>query len=94
MIFIEHGQIRLNMPMEELAERFTQLTPAVGNVERALALKPIWEREIFGRTIMLFDGRNAAELEALGETRAPSVADLFVAMMQPLSAPAPSKEAA
>jgi ABC-2 type transport system ATP-binding protein len=95
VIFIEHGQIRLNSGMEELAERFTQLTPAPGNAERARALKPIWEREIFGRSIMLFDGRNAAELEALGETRAPSVADLFVAMMQPVSAPAaPSKEAA
>jgi ABC-2 type transport system ATP-binding protein len=95
VIFIEHGQIRLNSPMEVLAERFRQLTPASGNTERARALKPIWEREIFGRSIMLFDGRSAAELEALGETRAPSVADLFVAMMQPVSAPAaPSKEAA
>jgi ABC-2 type transport system ATP-binding protein len=95
VIFIEHGQIRLNSAMDDLAERFTQLTPAAGNVDRARALKPIWEREIFGRSIMLFDGRNAAELEALGEIRAPSVADLFVAMMQPLSAPAsPAKEAA
>jgi ABC-2 type transport system ATP-binding protein len=95
IIFIEHGQIRLNSPMEEVAERFTQLTPSAGNVDRARALKPIWEREIFGRSIMLFDGRNVAELEALGEVRAPSVADLFVAMMQPVSAPAaPSKEAA
>ena len=95
VIFIEHGQIRLNSAMDELAERFTQLTPSAGNVDRARALKPIWEREIFGRSIMLFDGRSAAELEALGETRAPSVADLFVAMMQPVSAPnAPSKEAA
>jgi ABC-2 type transport system ATP-binding protein len=81
VIFIEHGQIRLNSAMEELAERFTQLTPAPGNVDRARALKPIWEREIFGRSIMLFDGRDAAELAALGETGAPSVADLFVALM-------------
>lgn len=95
VMFIEHGQIRLNSPMEDLALRFTQLTPAPGNVDRARTLKPIWEREIFGRSIMLFDGRDAAELEALGETRAPSVADLFVAMMQPVSASAaPSKEAA
>jgi hypothetical protein len=43
----------------------------------------------------LFDGRDPAELAALGETRAPSVADLFVAMMQPLNGPvAPAKEVA
>ena len=81
--------------MDSLAERFTQLIPAAGNVDRARALKPFWEREIFGRVAMLFDGRNADELGALGETRAPSVADLFVAMMQPVGAAAsPSKEAA
>jgi ABC-2 type transport system ATP-binding protein len=95
VLFIEHGKIRLDAAMDTLAERFVQLTPAPGNVDRARALKPIWEREIFGRVAMLFDGRNAQELSALGETRAPSVADLFVAMMQPVSAPAaPSKEAA
>jgi ABC-2 type transport system ATP-binding protein len=72
-----------------------QLIPSAGNVDRARALKPFWEREIFGRVAMLFDGRKAGELAALGETRAPSVADLFVAMMQPIgTAPSSSKEAA
>jgi hypothetical protein len=30
---------------------------------------------------MLFEGKSPGELAALGETRAPSVADLFVAKM-------------
>ncbi len=94
VIFIEHGRIRLDAAMETLAERFTQLTPAPGNTEKARAHKPFWEREIFGRSTMLFDGGDAAALKALGEARPPSVADLFVAMMQPVSAPAASKEAA
>jgi ABC-2 type transport system ATP-binding protein len=96
VLFIEHGRIVLNEPMETLGERFAQLVPAPGNVDKARALKPFWEREIFGRSTMLFEGRTAAELAALGETRAPSVADLFVAKMQPLTAPvaASSKEAA
>jgi len=98
VLFIEHGKIVLNTPMESLGERFAQLVPAAGNVERARALKPFWEREIFGRVAMLFDGRNPQELAALGEVRAPSVADLFVAMMQPVgtaqSPSSPSKEAA
>jgi ABC-2 type transport system ATP-binding protein len=95
VLFIEHGRIRLDASMESLAERFVQLVPAPANLDRARALKPFWEREIFGRVTMLFDGRNHQELASLGETRAPSVADLFVALMQPVSAPAaPSKEAA
>jgi ABC-2 type transport system ATP-binding protein len=95
VLFIEHGKIRLDASMESLAERFAQLVPAPANLDRARALKPFWEREIFGRVTMLFDGRNHDELAALGEIRAPSVADLFVALMQPVSAPAaPSKEAA
>jgi ABC-2 type transport system ATP-binding protein len=95
VLFIEHGKIRLDASMDSLSERFVQLVAAPDNVERARALGPFWEREIFGRVTMLFDGRKPAELAALGETRAPSVADLFVAMMQPVSAPAaPTKEAA
>ena len=95
VVFIEHGKIVLDTPMESLSDRFTQLIPAAGNVDRARALKPFWEREIFGRVAMLFDGRPQDELAALGEIRAPSVADLFVAMMQPLNGQvAASKEAA
>jgi ABC-2 type transport system ATP-binding protein len=95
VLFIEHGKIVLNSPMDSLAERFAQLIPAAGNVDRARALKPFWEREIFGRVAMLFDGRDQQELGVLGEVRAPSVADLFVAMMQPVgTAQSPSKEAA
>jgi ABC-2 type transport system ATP-binding protein len=95
VVFIQHGKIVLDSPMETLGERFVQLVPAAGNVERARALKPIDERDVFGRAAMLFDGRRRAELEALGEVRTPSVADLFVAMMQPGGSPATTqKEAA
>jgi ABC-2 type transport system ATP-binding protein len=94
ILFIEHGKIRLDAAMDTLAERFIQLTPSPGNIDKARALKPFWEREIFGRVAMLFDGRSQQELASLGETRAPSVADLFVALMQPVGAAQASKEAA
>ena len=95
VVFIQHGKIALDAAMDTLGERFVQLIPAAGKVDAARALKPFYEREIFGRVAMLFDGRRHDELAPLGETRTPSVADLFVAMMQPVSAPAaPQKEAA
>jgi ABC-2 type transport system ATP-binding protein len=95
VIFIQHGKIALDAAMDGIGERFVQLVPSAGNAAAARALQPFYEREVFGRVAMLFDGRSQAELAALGETRAPSVADLFVAMMTPAgSAAAASKEAA
>jgi ABC-2 type transport system ATP-binding protein len=92
VLFIQHGKIALDSAMENLGERFKQLVPTAGNVDAARALKPFYEREVFGRVAMLYDGRKESELAPLGETRAPSVTDLFVAMMQP--AGTQSKEAA
>ncbi|HEV7608817.1 MAG TPA: ABC transporter ATP-binding protein [Steroidobacteraceae bacterium] len=94
IIFIQRGKIVLDAAMENLGERFMQLVPAAGNVDAARALKPFYEREVFGRVAMLYDGRKQADLAQLGETRVPSVTDLFVAMMQPAGAAAVSKEAA
>jgi ABC-2 type transport system ATP-binding protein len=97
IIFIQHGRIALDAAMEGLGERFVQLVPAADNVQAARALGPFYEREIFGRVAMLFDGRNPDELATLGETRTPSVTDLFVALMgrgDAVPAAAASKEAA
>jgi len=97
VIFLQRGKVLLDSPMESLGERYLQLVPSAGNVDAARALKPFYEREIFGRVAMLFDGRTENELAALGETKPPSVADLFVAMMsrnEPGSSQAAAKEAA
>jgi ABC-2 type transport system ATP-binding protein len=95
VLFIQRGKIVLDTPMDTLGDRFVQLIPTAGNVERARALRPFYEREVFGRFAMLFDGKEAASLDALGETRTPSVADLFVAMMGGVAQkPMASKEAA
>ena len=51
------------------------------NVEAARALKPIHERQILGRSILLFDCADKEQLAALGDVRPPSIAELFVALM-------------
>ena len=66
VLFIEHGKIVLDAPMETLGERFVQLIPSPANVDKARALKPFWEREIFGRVAMLFDGRNSERARGAG----------------------------
>jgi ABC-2 type transport system ATP-binding protein len=83
ILFIQHGKFVLDAQMDTLGERFVQLVPSAANVERARAMKPFYEREIFGRVAMLFDGVKEDSLATLGETHVPSVADLFVAMMSP-----------
>jgi len=82
VIFIRHGQLTLDCPVEELGARYLQLTVSAEQAARARELHPFYEREIFGRVALFFEGRSAAELGALGELRTPSVTDLFVAKMQ------------
>jgi ABC-2 type transport system ATP-binding protein len=82
VIFISRGHITLSSPVEELGGRYLQLTVAAEQAGPARALKPFYEREVFGRVAMFFEGRSAAQLAPLGDLRTPSIADLFVATMQ------------
>jgi ABC-2 type transport system ATP-binding protein len=82
VIFIQRGHITLDCPVESIPERYAQLVVAPEQVEHARALKPFYEREVFGRVAMMFEGHARPELAALGEVRTPSIADLFVAKMQ------------
>jgi ABC-2 type transport system ATP-binding protein len=51
------------------------------NLAAAQALKPIHQRPVFGRSVLLFDGVERDQLAILGEVRRPSIADLFIALM-------------
>ena len=83
VMFIRDGKIVLTSQMEEVAERYTELLVSGEAVEQARALKPIDERALpFGKTVLLFDGAPKGHLAALGETRTPGLADLFVAIMK------------
>jgi ABC-2 type transport system ATP-binding protein len=82
VIFISRGQLALVSSIEELGSRYLQLTVGAEQAGPARALQPFYEREVFGRIAMFFEGRSAAELSPLGELRTPSIADLFVAKMQ------------
>ncbi len=82
VIFLRQGRVLLDSPVEVLAERYVQLTVTPDNAARARALQPISEREVFGRRVMIFEGRAAADLAPLGELGTPSIADLFVAKME------------
>jgi ABC-2 type transport system ATP-binding protein len=83
VMFIRDGRIVIDAPMEDVAERYIEVLVDSGKQEQARALKPIDERALpFGKTVMLFDGIDHERLSALGETRTPGLADLFVATMK------------
>lgn len=82
VLFIRHGKIVLDSPVDALPDRFVQLVTTAEHLAAARELGPIYEREVFGRYGMIFEGRRPEELSAWGELRAPSIADLFVARMQ------------
>ncbi len=81
LMFINRGRIVLNCSMEEFESRYAEVTVNPGRIAAAQALKPMHERQVFGRSILLFDGVDRRQLAALGEVRTPSIADLFVAVM-------------
>ena len=83
VMFIRDGRMILDAPMDTLAVRYTEVLVDAGKQDEARALNPIDERALpFGKTVMLFDGTDPARLAALGETRTPGLADLFVATMK------------
>jgi ABC-2 type transport system ATP-binding protein len=82
LAFINAGRIVLSCTMEEFDSRYRELTVNPGHLPAARELKPMHERQIFGRDILLFDGVDPALLAAHGEVRTPGVADLFVAVME------------
>ena len=82
LMFIRDGRIVLNTDMEAMGERFAEVMVSADMAAAARQLKPLDERQVFGKSIFLFDGIDQAQLKALGEIRRPSVSDLFVATMK------------
>ena len=81
VMFINRGRIVLNSSMEALEARYAEVMARPEHAAAARALGPIHERQVFGRSILLFDSVAREHLAPLGEVRTPSIADLFVAVI-------------
>ncbi|HEY4355858.1 MAG TPA: ABC transporter ATP-binding protein [Acidobacteriaceae bacterium] len=91
LMFVNRGRIVLSCSMEEFESRYQEVMVTPEKVAAARALKPISEREIFGRSILLFDHADRQQLSALGEVRTPSISDLFVAVIGNQASQSPSQ---
>ena len=81
LMFIDRGRIVLECSMEEFEARYIEVMVNPDQLAAARALRPMHERQAFGRSVLLFDDVDRARLAALGDVRRPSIADLFVAVM-------------
>ena len=81
LMFINRGRIVFQSSMDEFESRYLEVMVHPEKAAAARALKPMHERQVFGGSILLFDGVDRQQLAALGEMRTPSIADLFVAVM-------------
>src|SRR5436309_3161734 len=81
LMFINRGRIVFSCNMEEYESRYYEVTVNTENLAAARALRPIYERQVFGRSVLLFDRVGREQLATLGEVRTPNIADLFVAVM-------------
>jgi ABC-2 type transport system ATP-binding protein len=81
VMFINRGKIVFDCSMEEFEKRYAEVMVKPEKLEAARGLKPIQERQVLGRSILLFDRVDRQQLNGLGEVRTPGIADLFVAVM-------------
>ena len=81
LMFINRGKIVLDCSMDAFETRYAEVMVLPEQLAAARAFKPIHERQVFGRAVLLFDGVDRQQLAALGEVRTPSIADLFVAVI-------------
>jgi ABC-2 type transport system ATP-binding protein len=81
LMFINRGRIVFECTMEDFESRYLEVMVHPEQIAAARAFRPIQERQVFGRSILMFDHVDRQQLAALGDVRTPSIADLFVAVM-------------
>ena len=81
VIFVDRGRIIFNRSTEELESRYLEVMVHPDKAAAAQALNPIQERQVFGGSILMFEGIDRQQLATLGDVRTPSITDLFVAVI-------------
>jgi ABC-2 type transport system ATP-binding protein len=89
LVFIDRGRIVLNCTMENFDARYVEVSVHPDQLAAARALRPIYERQGLGRSVLLFDGVDRQKLAALGDVRTPGIPELFIAVMSHESVPNP-----
>jgi ABC-2 type transport system ATP-binding protein len=82
VVFLYRGRVVFGSSMEQFESRYLEVVVRPDRLAAARELRPMHERQVLGRSILLVDGADRQQLATLGEVRKPSLADLFVAVME------------
>ena len=86
VVFINRGRIVFASSMEQFESRYLEVVVRPDQLAAARALRPIHERQLLGRSVLLVDlqaeGADRQQLAAMGEVLSPGIADVFVAVME------------
>jgi len=79
--FIQQGKIVLAQSTDDIKERFNLVAVTSEQVPQADELQPLFKNSMMGLTTMLFDSQDKETLQGLGKVTVPSLADVFVGIM-------------
>ena len=79
--FIKDGKIVLSQSTDAIKARFDLVAVTNEQVQMANELKPLYKNSMMGLTTMLFDNQEKEILQGLGKVTVPSLADVFVGLM-------------
>jgi len=79
--FIQQGKIVLAQSTDDIKERFNLVAVTSEQVPQADELQPLFKNSMMGLTTMLFDSQDKEVLQSLGKVSVPSLADVFVGIM-------------
>ena len=82
VMFINHGKVVLDSLMDDIPEKYVELLASTDNAAKAQTFNPIYEKDVFGKKVLTFEGIDRDQLAGLGELRTPDIADLFVAKVK------------
>ena len=82
VMFINDGRLVLDSSMDELPQHYAELQTSGSLADAARKLRPLYERDSFGKKVMTFEGIAREQLSEFGEVRTPAIADLFVAKVK------------
>ncbi len=85
VMFMDRGRIVFDSTMEELESRYVEVVVHPEQVAAGRVLKPVYEHQGIGSSVLLFDLRataaNREQVASLGQVRTPSITELYVAML-------------
>jgi ABC-2 type transport system ATP-binding protein len=81
VVFLNGGKVVLDTTMEAYETRFLEVMVAPERLAAARAMGPLQERQLFGRSILIFDDADRGQLASFGEVRTATLSDVFVALV-------------